>query len=122
MRGILTIEPKIEDDTIRIPLNINWEQHSRKCEHLAVEIGSIAMKYLPGSTCDREAHSETNANVGPCVRADAVEDVFPSLIVAGEADLREHKFGHVSFFTKKLLLVFIIIINILFFNKKGEKY
>ena len=47
-------------------------------------------QYLPGGSEDGESHGETDADVRPGVRADAVEHVFPALVGAVDACLREH--------------------------------
>ena len=76
MRGILTIDPRIDDEVIMIPLH-------------SIELEEGDWKDLPRGTEDRETHSESNTDVVPCVGTNAVEHVFPSGVLSTDADWRE---------------------------------
>jgi len=91
----------MEEEVIMIPLHKNKQTH--KCALMVIitshahPFGSIKQVgadcctgwYLPGGSEDGQAHGETDADVRPGVGADAVEHVFPALVVAIEASGRE---------------------------------
>jgi hypothetical protein len=83
MRGIFTRDPRMDDETIKMPL-VTKRESVRK---------DLVDGDLPSSSEDGEAHSEGDSDVLPGEGTDAVEDVFPSGVLAGDADWREHGGG-----------------------------
>ena len=93
MRGIFTRDPKIDEETIIMPLVTKRE----RVRQVLAEVD------LPSSSEDGEAHGETDSDVGPGVGTDAVEHVFPSGVFSSEADLRENRGGGHLYLLLRLL-------------------
>lgn len=75
MRGILTIEPRMEEEVIMIPLYCE-EQNST----VSVKKCDSSEYYLPGSAKDGQSHGKADASVSPGIRTDAIKDIFPTCV------------------------------------------
>ena len=84
------MEPKIDAEVIMIPLK-NGKKVVNRHDLLTRSQARVIEKlnYLPGGSKDGETHGETNTNVGPRVRADAVEKILPARVISRDANLRE---------------------------------
>jgi len=93
MRGILTIEPRMDDDVIIIPLqqtitgkvrSVNYYWASEcvwpSITWFSLELVCLLLKNLPGGAENRESHGEADTEIDPGVWADAVHDIFPALV------------------------------------------
>lgn len=84
MRGILTIEPRMEEEVIIIPLS--REENST----VSVTKFNSSEYYLPGSAEDGQSHGKADASVSPRIRTDAIKHIFPTRIFfLSETDFRE---------------------------------
>ena len=84
------MEPKIDAEVIMIPLK-NGKKVVNRHDLLTRRQAQVIEKlnYLPGGSKDGETHGETNTNVGPRVRADAVEKILPARVISRDANLWE---------------------------------
>ena len=85
MRGILTIEPRMEEEVIIIPLSCE-----EKNSTVSVTKCNSSEYYLPGSAEDGQSHGKADASVSPRIRTDAVKHIFPTcVLLLSETDWRE---------------------------------
>ena len=78
MRGIFTIEPRMEEEVIIMPL---FCEKADSTVRMKDETKWFNLEdYLPGCAEDGQSHGEADAGVGPRKWTDAIEDIFPTWV------------------------------------------